>query len=57
MPEFSGGTVGYGSGMVTAASWVAAVAWVQSRAQELPGAAGTAKKKKKKKEKIKGKKR
>ena len=37
-----------GSGVVTAAAWVAAEAWVQSLAQDLPHAEGVAKKKKKK---------
>ena len=42
--------MGSGSGVVPAAAWVTAVACVQSLAQELPCAAGMAKKKKKKKE-------
>ena len=44
--EFSGGTVGYGSIIVTAVARVTAVVWVCSLAQELPHAVGMAKKKK-----------
>ena len=44
------------AGIVAAAARVAAVAWVQSLAQELPHATGMAKKKKKKKKKRKKKK-
>ena len=44
--EFSGGTAGYGSIIVTAVARVTAVVWVCSLAQELPHAVGMAKKKK-----------
>ena len=41
--EFSGGAVGEGSGIVTAAAWTKAVAGVQSLAWELTRAVGTSK--------------
>lgn len=47
--EFSCGTGSQGSGIVTAASQVAGVAWVQSLTWGLPRAASVAKKKKKEK--------
>ena len=43
--------MGYGSRVVTAAVWVAAVAWVQSLAKELTYAARMAEKKKRKEKK------
>ena len=43
--EFSYGTACQGSGGVAAAAWVAAVAWLQSLAGEIPHAVGAAKKK------------
>ena len=46
--QFSCGTVGYGSGVVTDTVWTAAMAWVQSLAWEFSYATGVAKKKKKK---------
>ena len=48
--EFPGGSVGQGSGTVTAVARVASVAWVQSLARELPHATVTAKKKQKNKD-------
>ena len=47
--EFSDGTANLGPGIVTAVGQVAAKVQVQSLAQEIPHAGGTAKKKKKKK--------
>ena len=47
--EFSCGTVGWGSGIVIAAAWIAAVLWVRSLAQEFPHTTGMAKKTKTKK--------
>ena len=44
--EFPCGAVGKESGIVTAAAWVAAVARIQSLAQELPPASDTEKNKK-----------
>ena len=44
--EFCGGIAGYGSGIVTAVAQIAAAAWVHTLAQEIPHAAGVAKKKK-----------
>ena len=49
MQGFSGGSVGWGSGIVTSVAWVTAMAPVWSLAQELLPAVGAAKKKKKKK--------
>ena len=46
MEEFSCGRGGSGSGIVTVATWVAAVVWVWSLAQELPRAVAVAKHKK-----------
>ena len=43
--EFSCGTVGYGSCIVTNTTQVAAAVWIQSLVQELPHAKGVAKKK------------
>ena len=43
--EFPCGTVNYGSGVVTAVTWVTAVVQVWSLAQDLPNAVGMAKKK------------
>ena len=43
--EFPGGSVGWGSGIVTAVAWVAAVAQVQSLAPERLHAVGVANKK------------
>ena len=48
--EFSCGVMGQGSGMVTAAAWVAATVQVQSLAGEHPQPWDGGKKKKKKKE-------
>ena len=45
--EFPNGSVGSGSGIVTAGPLVTAVGWVRSLPQELPHAPGAAKKKKK----------
>ena len=45
--EFPHGATGYGSGIVIAVVWVAAVTWVQSLAPKLPHAMDAAKKKKK----------
>ena len=39
-------------GIISAAAWVTAEAWVQSLAQKLPHAAGTAKMKSKEKERL-----
>lgn len=47
--EFPGDWAGYGSGVVTAAARVTAVAQIGSLALEFPYAAGVAKKKKKRK--------
>lgn len=41
--EFPGGSVGYGSGIVTAVALAAAVAHIQSLAQEFLHATGAAK--------------
>ena len=41
--ELSYGAASLGSGIVSAAAWVAAVVWVQSLAHELPLAMGAAK--------------
>ena len=43
--EFSGGSAGEGSDVVTAVSWVTGKAWVQSPTQEFLHDVGTAKKK------------
>ena len=45
--EFSYGTAGKGSGIITAVAWIAAVAWVWSWVQKFAYAVGTAKKKRK----------
>ena len=45
--EFPCGRAGYGSGIVTAAPWATAVAWIHSLAWELPHAGRMALKKKK----------
>ena len=50
--KFPGGSVGGGSGIVTAVAQVTAVLRVPPLAQELPHAMGSAKKKKKKSVKI-----
>ena len=42
--EFTCRTVDYGSGVVTATAWIAAVVWVHSLDRELPHAASVAKK-------------
>ena len=51
--EFSGDSVGKGSGVVTALAWVSALAWIGSLAWELPHAMDVAKKKEGRKEKGK----
>ena len=51
--EFCSGAAGRGSGFVTVAAWVTAMAQVQSLAWEFTHAAGVAKRKKKKKKKRK----
>ena len=50
--EFPCGAAGEGSGVVSAAVWVAAVAQVQSLVRELPHAVGAAKKEKKKNDSL-----
>ena len=50
--EFSGGSVGYGSDVVTAVALVKAVTWVSSLAWEFAHVIGTTKKKKKKKKSL-----
>ena len=46
------GEVGWGSSIVTAAAWVAAIAQIQSLAQKLPHATGAARKKTPAKQKV-----
>lgn len=50
--EFPGGSLGSGSGVVTAVAPVAAVVWVRSPTLELPHAKGEAKKRKPKRENL-----
>ena len=51
MVEFPCGTAGWGSDVVAAVAWAAAVVWLQSLARELPYAMSAAKKKRSEKRK------